>query len=196
MNRPWWPVETAWGTLVTVTVLPQSRPLTADDLAVLPDDGHRYELIDGTLIVTPAPSWRHQRAVVRLVTALVSAAPGELEVLTAPFDVRLADDTVLQPDVLVCRLADLTQRDLRAAPVLAIEVLSPSTRLVDLNLKRARYEAAGCPAYWVVDPDAPSITAWELRDGAYVEVTTCVAAEVFTSTQPCAMTLVPQDLVT
>ena len=58
---------------MTVTVLPQSRPLTADDIAVLPDDGHRYELIDGTLIVTPAPSWRHQRAVVRLVTALASA---------------------------------------------------------------------------------------------------------------------------
>ena len=181
---------------MTVTVLPQSRPLTADDLAVLPDDGHRYELIDGTLIVTPAPSWRHQRAVVRLVTALASATPHELEVLTAPFDVRLTDDTVLQPDVLVCRLADLTQRDLRAAPVLAIEVLSPSTRLVDLNLKRARYEAAGCPTYWVVDPDAPSITAWELRNGAYVEVATCVATEVFTSTQPCAMTLIPLDLVT
>lgn len=181
---------------MSVTVLPQSRPLTADDLAVLPDDGHRYELVDGTLIVTPAPSWRHQRAVVRLVTALVSAAADDLEVLTAPFDVRLAADTVLQPDVLVCRLGDLTQRDLRAAPVLAIEVLSPSTRLVDLSLKRARYEAAACPAYWVVDPDAPSLTAWELRGEAYVEVATCIDAEVFTSTLPCALTLSPEDLVT
>lgn len=181
---------------MSVTVLPQSRPLTADDLAVLPDDGHRYELVDGTLIVTPAPSWRHQRAVVRLVTALASTVPDDLEVLAAPFDVRLADDTVLQPDVLVCRLADLTPHDLPAPPVLAIEALSPSTRLVDLNLKRARFEAAGCPAYWVVDPDAPSITAWELHDGTYVEVASCVAAEVFTTIQPCAIAFAPEELVT
>lgn len=181
---------------MTVTVLPQSRPLTADDLAVLPDDGHRYELVDGTLIVTPAPSWRHQRAVVRLATVLVAAAPADLEVLTAPFDVHLADDTVLQPDVLVCRQADLTQRNLPVPPLLAVEVLSPSTRLVDLNLKRARYEAAGCPAYWVVDPDAPSITAWELKDGAYVEVASSVGTAVFASTGPCPVTFLPRDLVT
>lgn len=181
---------------MTVTVLPQSRPLTADDLAVLPDDGHRYELVDGTLIVTPAPSWRHQRAVVRLVTALVGAAPAELEVLTAPFDVHLADDTVLQPDVLVCRQTDLTERNLPVTPLLAVEVLSPSTRLVDLNLKRARYEAAGCPSYWVVDPDAPSITAWELSDGIYVEVASSVGVDVFTSADPCPITVVPRDLIT
>lgn len=181
---------------MSVTVLPQSRPLTADDLTVLPDDGHRYELVDGTLIVTPAPSWRHQRAVVRLLTTLAAAVPDDLEVLAAPFDVRLADDTVLQPDVLVCRIADLTLRDLPAPPVLAVEVLSPSTRLVDLNLKRARFEAAGCPAYWVVDPDVPSITAWALRDGSYVEVATCAAAEVFTSVEPCAVSFTPEDLVT
>ena len=105
---------------MTVTVLPQSRPLTARDLAAMPDDGHRYEIVDGTLVVTPAPSWRHQRAVVRLVTALAGAAPADLEVLTAPFDVRLADDTVLQPDVLVCRITDLTQRNLPVAPLLAV----------------------------------------------------------------------------
>ncbi|WP_374457316.1 Uma2 family endonuclease [Nocardioides sp.] len=179
-----------------MTVLPQSRPLTADDLAAIPDDGHRYELIDGTLIVTPAPSWRHQRAVVRLVRMLLDAAPSEgLEVLAAPFDVRLADDTVLQPDVLVCRVGDLTQRNLPAAPLLAVEVLSPSTRLVDLNLKRARYEAAGCQSYWVVDPDAPAITAWELRDGSYVEVAAVAGGEFFPAERPFTTTFAPRDLV-
>jgi Uma2 family endonuclease len=179
-----------------VTVLPQSRPLTADDLATIPDDGHRYELIDGTLIVTPAPSWRHQRAVARLLKALMDAADEGCEVLTAPFDVRLADDTVLQPDVLVCRVTDLTQRNLPVAPLLAIEVLSPSTRLVDLNLKRARYEAAGCPSYWVIDPEAPpAITAWELHDGAYVEVASATAGELFTAAHPFPITLTPQSLV-
>lgn len=181
--------------MVTVTVLPHSRPLTADDLVGVPDDGHRYELVDGTLLVTPAPSVRHQRAVVRLISMLVSAVPDDLEVLTAPFDVRLADDTVLQPDVLVCRRDDLTENNLPTAPLLAIEVLSPSTRLVDLNLKRARYEAAACPSYWVVDPDAPSITVWGLRDGAYEEVATVLGGESFTSAHPCRVMVVPLDLV-
>lgn len=181
---------------MSVTVLPQSRPLTADDIAAIPDDGHRYELIDGTLIVTPAPSWRHQRAVARLLRTLMDAVPDDgLEVLAAPFDVRLADDTVLQPDVLVCHVRDLTQRNLPAAPLLAIEVLSPSTRLVDLNLKRARYEAAGSDSYWVVDPAAPSITAWELRGGAYAEVSSVTGGELFTATHPFPVALAPRDLV-
>lgn len=181
---------------MSVTVLPQSRPLTADDLAAIPDDGHRYELIDGTLIVTPAPSWRHQRAVARLLKTLMDAVPDDgLEVLAAPFDVRLADDTVLQPDVLACHVTDLTQRNLPVAPLLAIEVLSPSTRLVDLNLKRARYEAAGSDSYWVVDPTAPSITAWELRGGTYVEVSSVTGGEVFTATHPFPVALAPRDLV-
>lgn len=180
---------------MTVTVLPQSRPLTADDLAAVPDDGHRYELVDGTLIVTPAPSWRHQRAVARLLRTLMDAAPDGLEALAAPFDVRLADDTVLQPDVLVCRVSDLTQRNLPVSPLLAVEVLSPSTRLIDLNLKRARYEAAGCQAYWVVDPDAPSITAWELRDGAYVEVAAVRGDEAITASHPILVSLTPRSLV-
>lgn len=180
---------------MSVTVLPHSRPLTADDLDAIPHDGHRYELIDGTLIVTPAPSWRHQRAVARLLKALMDAAADGLEVLAAPFDVRLADDTVLQPDVLVCRVSDLAQHNLPTAPLLAIEVLSPSTRLVDLSLKRARYEAAGCSSYWAVDPTAPSLTAWELRDGAYVEVASVTAAELFTAAHPFPIALAPQSLV-
>ena len=105
----------------------------------MPDDGHRYEIIDGSLVVTPAPSLRHQL------------------------------DTAVQPDLLIARRTDLTDRDLPAAPVLAVEILSPSTRRIDLTLKRSRYEAAGCPAYWVVDPDGPSITTWNLRNGVYVE---------------------------
>jgi len=153
----------------TVTTLPRSRPLTRRDLDSMPDDGHRYELIDGCLVVTPAPSPRHQIVVAALVRRLSSACPDDLRVLMAPLDVALADDTVVQPDVLVGRRDDFTERDLPVAPLLAVEVLSPSTRRVDMTLKRARYEAAGCRSYWVVDPDQPSLTAWDLRDGGYVE---------------------------
>ena len=136
--------------------LPRGRALTRDDLDAMPDDGHRYELIDGILIVSPAPRRVHQRAVMRLGVLLFEACPDDAELLPAPFDVVLADDTVIQPDLLVAPDADYTDRDLPVAPMLAIEVLSPSTRGIDLLLKKDRLLRAGCAHYWVVDPDEPS----------------------------------------
>lgn len=179
----------------TVTTLPHGRALTRADLEQVPDDGHRYELVDGVLVVTPAPSMRHQRAVLRLARLLADDCTGDLEVFVAPFAVSLAEDTELQPDVLVARRADLTERDLPASPVLAVEVLSPSTRLVDLNLKKARFEVAGTPAYWVVDPLTARLIAWELREGEYVEVADVTADEAFGATVPFPVTIVPASLV-
>ena len=179
----------------TVTTLPRSRPLTYDDLAAFPDDGHRYELIDGTLIVSPSPRPLHQRAVLNLAIALQRACPPELEVFVARLDVVLADDTVLEPDVLVARRADLTEQNLPAAPMLAVEVLSPSTRRVDLLLKRSRLAEAGCPAYWVIDPDVPRLIAWELVGGQYDEAADVSCDEAFTATVPFAVTVVPASLV-
>jgi Uma2 family endonuclease len=178
-----------------VTVLPQRRPLTRDDLDRMPDDGHRYELIDGVLVVTPAPRHRHQRAVGRLHLLLSAACPDDLEVILAPFDVALSEDTVVQPDLLVARTSDFTERDLPVAPLLVVEVLSPSTRLFDLKLKRARYELAGCPSYWVVDPDVPSVTAWQLVDGRYVEAASAMGDEPFAVSAPFAVSIVSTSLV-
>ena len=179
----------------TVTTLPFGRPLTRADLELMPDDGHRYELLDGVLVVTPAPGLAHQRAVARLHLALAHACTREYEVLFAPFAVVLADDTELQPDLLVARRTDLTARDLPAAPALAVEVLSRSTRRFDLLSKRSRYEAARTAAYWAVDPDEPSIRAWELRNGAYVEVGCAVGDDAVELTTPFPVTLVPAALV-
>lgn len=178
----------------TVTTLPHSRPLVRADLDAMLDDGHRYELIDGVLIVTPAPSWQHQRVVTRLATLLAQACPPDMETFVAPLDVALATDTVVQPDVLVARLSDLAERDLPAAPVLAVEVLSTSTRRVDLTLKRSRFEAAGCGVYWVIDPDEPSLTAWLLRAGAYVEVAHVRGDEAYTATEPFPVVVRPSEL--
>ena len=178
-----------------VTQLPRGREFSRSDLDRMPDDGHRYELIDGCLVVTPAPKPSHQRAAFRLAKLLDDACPPELEVLMAPLDVVLDASTVLQPDVLVARRDDFTERDLPTAPLLAVEVLSPSTRLVDLNLKRARYEAADCPSYWVVDPDVPSLTAWDLVEDAYVEVAAVVGVETFEARLPFPVTVIPSDLV-
>jgi Uma2 family endonuclease len=181
--------------MMTVTAFPRSRPLTWRDLESVPDDGHRYELVDGALIVTPAPSIPHQRVAFALARLLHAACPDDLIVLMAPVGVLLAEDTELQPDVLVARRADLTERNLPAAPVLAVEVLSPSTRLIDLNLKRARYEAAGCPSFWTVDPNTLELTAWELVDGAYDQVAKVAGDEEFRATTPFPVTVRPGRLL-
>ncbi len=181
--------------LGAVTIpLPRSRPLTRADLDAMPDDGHRYELIDGVLVVTPAPSPGHQIVAGNLYSLLRAACPAELRVLFAPVDVAISDDTVMQPDLLIAARSDFTRRDLPKAPLLAVEILSPSTRRFDLMLKRSRYEAAGCASYWVVDPDAPSLLACELRDGAYLEVANVSGDEVFHATLPFAVEVRPADL--
>lgn len=184
--------------MTTVTTetwtLPSGRGLTCADLDSVPDDGWRYELIDGVLIVSPAPRLVHQRVVAGMYRALHAACPPGLEVLFAPLDVVLAEDTKLQPDLLVAPPTSFTDTNLPGAPVLAVEVVSKSTRGVDLLLKKDRLQRAGCAYYWVIDPDEPSILAWALVDGMYREVARATAEQTFGVTEPFAVTLVPASL--
>ncbi len=181
--------------MTAVTVLPFSRPLTRADLADLPDDGHRYELIDGTLIVSPGPQLPHQDMVGNLHLLLRASCPAHLKVVLAPYAVALADDTEVQPDLLVAPRAQFTRRELPGAPLLAVEVLSPSTRRVDLLLKRDRLQSAGVASYWLVDPDEPSVTVLELRDGVYVETGRAVGDEPLTVGVPYPLAIVPSALL-
>lgn len=179
---------------VTETGLPFSGPFRRADLDKMPDDGHRYELIDGALIVTPSPLTRHQDVVSQLHLVLARQCPPELTVMLAPFDVVLADDTVVIPDLLVTRIGDLTERDLPAPPLLAVEVLSPSTRRLDLHTKLDRYAEAGVPAYWTIDPAQPELTAWHLVDGEYAEVARVSGDEPWRTELPFPLALVPAKL--
>jgi len=180
----------------SVTALPWGRALTRDDLDTMPDDGHRYELIDGTLFVSPAPSIRHQIAVTRLWRALDDVCPPELRVLVAPVDVVLSDQSVLQPDVLIARRADLSERDLPSAPVVAVEVLSPSSRSIDRLLKYARYAEAGVEHYWIVDPDEPSVTVHHLgAEGAYEQIGHVAGDETYQCIDPVTVAITPSALV-
>lgn len=178
-----------------MTVLPYGRSLTREDLADVPDDGHRYELIDGVLIVSPAPSPRHQGMAGNLYLLLRAACPSELRVLFAPLAVALADDTELQPDLLVAPRSQFTRKELDGAPLLAVEVLSPSTRRIDLLLKRDRLQQAGARSYWLVDPEGPAVTVLELQDGAYVEVAHVVGEQAHEARLPFPVRLVPVELL-
>jgi Uma2 family endonuclease len=166
----------------------------------MPDDGRRYEVIDGVLIVSAAPGLLHQRAVGRLYRLLDDECPAEFEVVVAPFAVGLAEDTEMQPDVVVGRREHFTDKELPTAPALAVEVLSPSTRLIDLNLKRARFERAYTPAFWVVEPAAlpaqARLIAWRLgKDGKYRQIADVMGDEEFTADVPFPVKVVPASLV-
>lgn len=171
------------------------KPITRAELDAMPNDGRRHELLDGMLIVSPAPVPLHQRAQLRMTILLDEACPDAMEALAAPLDVALSEDTVLQPDVVVAYEDDYSEKDLPVPPQLAVEVLSPSTRRYDRVLKRSRFEEAGTPSFWVVDPDEPSVTAWELRDGRYEEAGHAVGEEVLELTLPYPVRIVPAELV-
>lgn len=183
--------------MVTMILTAQSGPVTREERDALPDDGRRHELVDGMLVMTPAPGFSHQGVVGELHLVLRAACPadGGLVVMLGPFDVTLAVDTVVEPDLLVARRDDFTAKDLPTAPLLAVEVLSPSTRRYDLTLKRALYEAAGCPSYWVVDPVKCTFAAWQLIDGTYVEVASVADEETARLELPFRVEITPRSLV-
>ncbi len=142
---------------------------TAARVRALPDDGRRYELVSGELLVTPAPRPRHQLALAALYDRLAPylAETGLGRLLWSPADLALGEDEVLQPDLFV--VPGRETQSLRAwtdvtALLLVIEVVSPSTAHYDRQLKRLRYQRAGVPEYWIVDPDARIIERWRPAD--------------------------------
>ncbi len=147
-------------------VMPRaSEAWTAAAVRAIPEDGKRYELIDGELVVTPAPAGRHQRAVLELIRRLDSwlLEQGTAWLLMSPADISLGEDEILQPDVFVYRTATghaLQDWSDITSLVLVIEVLSPSTARYDRHLKRRRYQRAGVPEYWIVDLDGRVVERW------------------------------------
>ena len=169
---------------------------TRADLDAMPDDDRRYELLNGTIVVSPpSPGREHQRAVPRLWQLLNHEVPAEVEVFVAPFDVALSESNVLQPDVMVVQARLAGPKGVEGAPLLAVEIVSPSTRTRDLGEKLEAYRDAGVPSYWVVDPINPRLRAWALRDGEYVEIADVSGDEEWTSEAPYAVTVRPNDLL-
>jgi Uma2 family endonuclease len=183
-------------TVMTVGYPQGSGPFTVDDLERMPDDGRRYELLDGILLVSPAPGTRHQKIVVRLAAALDAVCPSDLHVLAAPFAVRPKIDTEVQPDVLVARDADLTDKLLPVAPLLAVEVLSPSTALIDINSKKVAYQRMGTPSYWLIDPIEARLTVFELdQSGVYAQVGEVKGEDVVEVERPYPIRIMPAELL-
>jgi Uma2 family endonuclease len=144
--------------------------LTYRDYEALPADGRRYEILDGGLSVAPAPVPRHQRVSGALNAILRShvLARGLGEVLYAPIDVILADTTIVQPDLVYLdstRAHLVSDRGIEGPPTLVVEILSPSTTRNDRGIKAELYRRYGVPWYWIVDPEAGTVEAYDLAQG-------------------------------
>jgi len=139
---------------------------TIDDLDRFPDDGNRYELLDGVLIVTPAPNAAHQIIAGRLQTRLSEALawPGHAHVV-GPGAIVRAPRTQLEPDILVYPSRFSPRTDWRKITEhwLAVEVLSRSSRIYDRDVKRAAYFSLGVQQVWIVDQWALTVEVWKGR---------------------------------
>jgi Uma2 family endonuclease len=171
---------------------------TFEDLLTLPDDGNRYEIFDGSLLVTPPPLVAHAVSQGALTRLLMFAAPDDLLVLDGGAGVSVRDGTFYIPDLVVLDANAVGQRKHTLQPAdvrLAVEVLSPSTRGRDLVLKRHEYAAAGIPDYWIVDREQRRLTVLSLdpSEGKYREETVVEAGTQWRATRPFEVTLDPGD---
>jgi Uma2 family endonuclease len=147
-----------------------AKPLRYEDYCALPDDGKRYEVLDGALVVSPAPVPRHQGVNLRLAALLEqhARANGLGRVYAAPIDVLLSRTTICQPDIVfVARAREhlITERAIEGAPDLLVEILSPSTARRDRGIKARLYGRLGVAHYWIIDPKKHRFEAFA-RQGA------------------------------
>ncbi len=180
--------------------LPKGREWTWADLQEIPeDDGHRYEVVDGSLYVSPAPSRPHQVAAGRLRDVLLAAAPPDVEVVET-VDIEMPHN-VFEPDVVVLP-ADLAYTFGGALKpdqvLLAVEVVSPGSRRMDRMLKPSVLAENGVVAYWRVEltgPGTPAVVLHELAGGVYREVRTVRAGEAVVVDVPFTVEVRPAELV-
>ena len=145
---------------------------TYEDYLAFPEDGKRYEIIEGDCFMSPAPRTRHQAISLRLTYFLYDYLRDTKlgHVFDAPTDVIFSETNIVQPDVLVvlaARAAIITEKNIQGAPDLVIEILSETTRKMDEVVKKKLYERYGVLEYWIVDPELALVKIYRLTDGRY-----------------------------
>ena len=181
---------------MSVTTVYARRPFSLAEYEALPDDGNRYELIDGTVYVSPAPAWAHQVALGELHVVLHRAAPPDIAVVETP-GYHAGPLSLLIPDLVVARHPAPGEKYVTEPPLLLVEALSPSSRTHDRVRKLRVYERAGAAAYWILDPDPadPSLLVFARVNGRLAEHAHVRGAEPYAATVPFAVTVVPAHLV-
>lgn len=171
------------------------------DYEAIPEDeggGVRYELDEGVLVVNASPTFRHQLVGAELLTLLALALAAQRPDLAVVFetDWSLKTGTIRRPDLVVVSRRSPGDDRIRQLPALVVEVRSPSTATADSVVKRRQYAEAGCPWYWLVEPDEPAVTVLGLEAGAYVERTTVRGEAELVVDAPVRLRFRPADLPT
>lgn len=185
-------------TVDLLEALTSNRVWTLDDLDDLPDDG-RYEIVDGRPTFVSSAGIRHDYATAQLIGRLLAAVPPAGAVLAAGgigvdyFNYRIADTLVIQREVA----KQPGRKESRGHEIiLAVEVMSPSSKLNDRVAKPAQYAGAGIPHYWGFEPEDALLIAYEIGPpGHYVEAARATGNETLTVAQPFPITLVPNLLL-
>ena len=141
------------------------KPFTYDDYIAMPEDGKRYEIIEGDLSMTPAPGPRHQAVQLRLGSLLLAYLDKHAvgRVFLSPIDLVLSMVDVVQPDLLFVgqsRSNIIAEKNIVGIPNLIVEILSPSSTTRDQEEKPNLYQRYGLPEYWIVDPDSQTIDVY------------------------------------
>jgi Uma2 family endonuclease len=149
----------------------REQSLTYEDYARLPDDGNRYELVDGVLeMMSPSASTKHQMVSAQIQHRLVQSCENEYYILDAPLDVILSPKEVRQPDLIMIhrsRVDLIKMRGIEGAPDLVVEILSPSSIKRDKISKLKSYAYYKIPEYWIVEPANGSIEQYVLHEASY-----------------------------
>ena len=149
--------------------------LTYEDYAAIPNDGRRHEIIDGEHFVNPAPNVKHQTVVLTLASTMRYYALTHRvgHAFISPIDVLLDEHTIVQPDIVFVSHARehiITRENIQGVPDLLIEILSPGTRRYDKRTKYERYELAGVPEYWIVDPEDDVVEVFRQRADKFARI--------------------------
>ena len=166
--------------------MPIETRLTYEDYCLLPNDGKRYEIIDGELFVTPSPLRRHQLVLANLLYYLTDFVKKHNlgTVYPAPFDVVFSQYDVVEPDILYiskARASVVTEKNVQGAPDLVVEVLSESTAKIDRTAKLKLYARYGVAEYWVIDPEVCSAEIYRLVPGGYELASQLDSSQALTS---------------
>ena len=159
---------------------------TYEEYRTLPENGRQYQVIDGDLIMSPAPKTWHQKVLLRILFALMDFLRSRRcgEVFCAPLDLILSEENVVQPDIVYIsneRRGIIFRDGLRGTPDLCVEILSPSNRDLDLNAKRLLYAKYGLPELWIVDPDANTLMLYRLQEDCQAPLKVLGANDTLTS---------------
>ncbi len=172
------------------------RALDLEDLYATPDDGNRYEILDGALVMSPPPGSAHQIVAAGLAALLREGARSRgLRALFAPLAWRIGPGQVPGPDLMVVDLDAIGPRAIERPPRLVVEILSPSGRGRDLSEKRRIYAEGRAAWYWIVDPEEPSVTVLRLVGGLYEEEARVTDSEAYETEQPILVRVVPAELL-